>query len=68
MSHHTISPILEIKHLLLPRSLKKVPVDSMMSVPLKTIKLFNHSVTTNYSANSTLIVYDLDLNVIPILQ
>ena len=41
---NTVLPILEIEHLLLPGS-----------TPLKTFKLFNHSVMANYSANSTLI-------------
>ena len=31
----------------------------LLSTPLKTFKLFNHSVTTYYSANSTLIHYKL---------
>ena len=46
-----ISPILEIERLLLPGSFRNVPVDSLLSTPFKTFKMFNHSLTTDYSAN-----------------
>ena len=57
VSHYTILRILEIECLLLPASFGNAPVDSLLSILEKTCKLFNHSVMTDYSANSALILW-----------
>ena len=57
LEHTQISPVLEIEHLLLPGSFRDVPVDSPVDVnTLENIQIV-HSVMTNYSANSALILY-----------
>ena len=55
VSQHIISPILQKERICLSGFVGTfLQILYLLSISMKTFKLFNHSVTTDYSANSTL--------------
>ena len=56
--HHTITLILEIKRLLFPGPIRKVPVDSLFVInTLEKFEFSNHAGTNDYIAKSALIFF-----------